>query len=526
MAASSIAPVTSVSAGPPCGGLYLKPPSPGGLCDGVTTMPSAVPRPPPRLWARIACEITGVGVAPSSASSTTSTPCAASTSTIVRVAGSDSAWVSLPRNSGPSMPSRLAVAADRLGDREHVRLVERARGRDAAVAGGAERHALGRPRTGRGARRGRRRSARRRRSGRRGPAARRRGGRRSSPRTVPTQAGGLLQLADGAPQEPRDVRLRVADPLADLRLREPSRKLSCTIARSRSSSVVQQRVERGAVERRARSRPSVVAEGVERDARLAVARRRRACVERARVQRAVRGARLEHLLRRSSDAASARARRGRGLAVHARRSSSSSCVDGHRRLLQLARHPHRPAAVAEWRLIAPAMRRHGVGARTPCRASGSWPSPRLDAREARRPARGPRGGSMPDAKRRARLRAERQERVTIASRTRGSRVIRYCPHRALRIGAADPPIAVGRRPAPSVLPQRARATASRAHRLATPAPQRAWPRQGTACRGAGTLRRRSVALLRVTRARLGAMWFASMRARSTCVFVHACGERR
>ena len=97
--------MTSVSAGPPWGGLYLKPPSPGGLCDGVTTMPSAVPRPPPRLWVRIACEITGVGVAPSSASSTTSTPWAASTSTIVRVAGSDSACVSRPRNSGPSMPA-------------------------------------------------------------------------------------------------------------------------------------------------------------------------------------------------------------------------------------------------------------------------------------------------------------------------------------------------------------------------------------------------------------------------------------
>jgi hypothetical protein len=33
--------VTSVSAGPPLVGLYLKPPSSGGLCDGVITMPSA-----------------------------------------------------------------------------------------------------------------------------------------------------------------------------------------------------------------------------------------------------------------------------------------------------------------------------------------------------------------------------------------------------------------------------------------------------------------------------------------------------
>jgi hypothetical protein len=34
---------TSVSAGPPLGGLYLKPPSSGGLCEGVITMPSAEP---------------------------------------------------------------------------------------------------------------------------------------------------------------------------------------------------------------------------------------------------------------------------------------------------------------------------------------------------------------------------------------------------------------------------------------------------------------------------------------------------
>ena len=44
LASSWIQPVTSVSAGPPLGGLYLKPPSSGGLCDGVTTMPSARPR--------------------------------------------------------------------------------------------------------------------------------------------------------------------------------------------------------------------------------------------------------------------------------------------------------------------------------------------------------------------------------------------------------------------------------------------------------------------------------------------------
>src|SRR5690606_16289562 len=39
-ARSAIQPVASDPAGPPCGGLYLKPPSRGGLCDGVTTIPS------------------------------------------------------------------------------------------------------------------------------------------------------------------------------------------------------------------------------------------------------------------------------------------------------------------------------------------------------------------------------------------------------------------------------------------------------------------------------------------------------
>ena len=37
-----------------------------------------------------------------------------------RSAGSDSAWVSMPRNSGPSMPCAGAVVADRLGDGQDV----------------------------------------------------------------------------------------------------------------------------------------------------------------------------------------------------------------------------------------------------------------------------------------------------------------------------------------------------------------------------------------------------------------------
>jgi hypothetical protein len=42
--------VVPVSAGPALGGLYLKPPSSGGLCEGVMTTPSAVPLALLRLW--------------------------------------------------------------------------------------------------------------------------------------------------------------------------------------------------------------------------------------------------------------------------------------------------------------------------------------------------------------------------------------------------------------------------------------------------------------------------------------------
>jgi hypothetical protein len=89
--------VTSVSAGPPLGGLYLKPPSSGGLCDGVTTIPSARCAARPRLWTRMAREMTGVGVTPSSRWMTVSTAFAARTSSAVRWAGADTACVSLPR---------------------------------------------------------------------------------------------------------------------------------------------------------------------------------------------------------------------------------------------------------------------------------------------------------------------------------------------------------------------------------------------------------------------------------------------
>src|ERR1700712_2901134 len=96
--------VASESAGPPFGGLYLKPPSRGGLWLGVTTMPSASLLVRPRVALRVACDTAGVGVYPSATSSITVTPLAASTSRAVAVAGPDSAWVSAPMYSGPSVP--------------------------------------------------------------------------------------------------------------------------------------------------------------------------------------------------------------------------------------------------------------------------------------------------------------------------------------------------------------------------------------------------------------------------------------
>ena len=106
-ARSAIQPVASVSAGPPFGGLYLKPPSRGGLWLGVTTMPSERPGSSsgrPRLYARIAWLRAGVGTHESRASTRTSMPFATSTSIALRSAGSDSPCVSRPRNSGPAMP--------------------------------------------------------------------------------------------------------------------------------------------------------------------------------------------------------------------------------------------------------------------------------------------------------------------------------------------------------------------------------------------------------------------------------------
>ncbi len=105
LARSWICLVMPVPAGPPSGGLYLNPPSGGGLCDGVTTIPSARGPVPDALCARIARDTAGVGVYPPRESISTLTPFAASTSSALTWAGSDSACVSAPRYSGPAMPS-------------------------------------------------------------------------------------------------------------------------------------------------------------------------------------------------------------------------------------------------------------------------------------------------------------------------------------------------------------------------------------------------------------------------------------
>ena len=70
-------------------------------------MPSASPLSRPRFQLRMACEIAGVGVYSSLTASMVGTPLAASTSSALALAGPDSAWVSMPRNSGPVIPLAL-----------------------------------------------------------------------------------------------------------------------------------------------------------------------------------------------------------------------------------------------------------------------------------------------------------------------------------------------------------------------------------------------------------------------------------
>src|SRR5271154_6008741 len=102
--------VVLLSAGPPCGGSYLNPPSSGGLWDGVTTIPSAIAVCLPRLYLRIAWETAGVGVYSPVRAIITGTSFAANTSSALADAGSESACVSMPRNSGPAIPFAIRYA--------------------------------------------------------------------------------------------------------------------------------------------------------------------------------------------------------------------------------------------------------------------------------------------------------------------------------------------------------------------------------------------------------------------------------
>ena len=100
-------------------GSYLKPPSVGGLWDGVTTMPSARPSPVKALGAVGGAVVgqDGLGTRPGSEvkssreSMRTVTPLATSTSMAVFQAGSDRAWVSRPMYSGPVTPAFLRYSA-------------------------------------------------------------------------------------------------------------------------------------------------------------------------------------------------------------------------------------------------------------------------------------------------------------------------------------------------------------------------------------------------------------------------------
>ena len=98
-------PVMSVPAGPPSGGLYLKPPSARRVVRGRDDDPVGQRGPGAR-----GCAPGSRGTRPASACTRrrrrpcTLTPLAASTSSALTCAGSESACVSAPRNSGPSIP--------------------------------------------------------------------------------------------------------------------------------------------------------------------------------------------------------------------------------------------------------------------------------------------------------------------------------------------------------------------------------------------------------------------------------------
>ena len=126
LARSWIHRVTSVSAGPPSGGLYLNPPSAGGLCDGVTTTPSAGGAGPAAVVRRGSrARSPGSACSPPRASHSTCTSFAASTSSAVTVRGLGERVGVGAEEQRPADALRVPVLADRLGGRDDVVLVER-----------------------------------------------------------------------------------------------------------------------------------------------------------------------------------------------------------------------------------------------------------------------------------------------------------------------------------------------------------------------------------------------------------------
>jgi hypothetical protein len=116
--------------------LYLNPPSSGGLCDGVTTMPSARGPSVSRLWVRIAWEMSVVAVD----HDLDAVPGEHLDDRVQRRGGQR---VGVTAEEERAVDALLgAVPADGCGDRDDVVLVERPLQRRAAVPGRAERDAL------------------------------------------------------------------------------------------------------------------------------------------------------------------------------------------------------------------------------------------------------------------------------------------------------------------------------------------------------------------------------------------------
>ena len=129
--------VASVSAGPPCSGLYAET-AVRGRVVGRRDDDAVGEHGAGRFARRMACETAGVGVQLSRSSTSTSTSFATRTSRADFQAGSDKPWVSRPRKSGPSNPWEALGSRRWPRRREDVVLVERRVEARAPVPRGAE----------------------------------------------------------------------------------------------------------------------------------------------------------------------------------------------------------------------------------------------------------------------------------------------------------------------------------------------------------------------------------------------------